>query len=124
MPIHLHLLFKQEQPQTEDDEQITIFDSGVGGLNILKEIETQLPNENLYYIADQQYVPYGTKSKEFITKRINTIFSKVKPECKIFVIACNTATKSAIITVSDSTADNFGIKLPAKVALAELKKES
>ena len=78
------------------DAPIGIFDSGVGGLSVLKEIRHQLPWENLLYIADSQHVPYGNKSPEFIVER-SRVLAKflVKQGCKALVIACNTATVGA-----------------------------
>ena len=49
-----------------NSQPIGIFDSGIGGLSILKEISYLLPNENLIYIGDTAFLPYGTKSKELI----------------------------------------------------------
>lgn len=76
---------------------IGVFDSGMGGLTVLKEIERILPTENILYYADALNCPYGSKSKEEILE-----FSKKAVEwllergVKIVVIACNTATSSAV----------------------------
>lgn len=76
---------------------IGIFDSGVGGTSIWKEIVTLLPNENTIYLADSKNAPYGEKSKEEIIELSikNTEFL-LKKQCKIIVVACNTATTNAI----------------------------
>jgi glutamate racemase len=75
---------------------IGVFDSGVGGLSVLREIRRQLPWENLIYVADSRHVPYGSKSPEFIVAR-GRVLAKflLEHECKAIVIACNTATVRA-----------------------------
>ena len=76
---------------------IGIFDSGVGGLSIWKEIVSLLPNEDTIYLADSKNAPYGEKSKQEIIQLCikNTEFL-LKKGCKIIVVACNTATTNAI----------------------------
>lgn len=81
---------KAEQP-------IGIFDSGLGGLSIWKEIITLLPNENTIYLADSSNAPYGQKSTDEILKlSIKNTELLLKKGCKIIVVACNTATTNAI----------------------------
>jgi len=76
---------------------IGLFDSGIGGTSIWKEINKQLPQENTLYLADALNAPYGEKSKDEILKLSikNTEFLLQKG-CKIIVVACNTATTNAI----------------------------
>jgi glutamate racemase len=76
---------------------IGIFDSGVGGTSIWKEINALLPLENTIYLSDSKNAPYGNKSKQAIIKLAikNTEFL-LKQNCKIIVVACNTATTNAI----------------------------
>lgn len=76
---------------------IGVFDSGVGGLTVAKEIMRQLPGESLVYFGDTARVPYGTKSKETICKYSKQIakFLMTK-EVKAIVIACNTASALAL----------------------------
>lgn len=76
---------------------IGIFDSGIGGTSIFKEIHALLPNENFIYLADSKNAPYGNRSKEEIIRLSikNTEFLIAKG-CKIIVVACNTATTNAI----------------------------
>lgn len=80
-----------------DNFPIGIFDSGVGGTSIWKEIVTLLPNENTIYLADSKNAPYGEKSKEEIIELSikNTDFL-LNQNSKIIVVACNTATTNAI----------------------------
>lgn len=76
---------------------IGLFDSGIGGTSIWKEINKLLPNENSIYLADSKNAPYGFKSKEeivFLSKKNTEIL--LNENCKTIVVACNTATTNAI----------------------------
>lgn len=76
---------------------IGIFDSGVGGTSIWKEIIALLPNEDTIYLADSINAPYGEKSKEDIIKLcIKNTELLIEKKCKLIVVACNTATTNAI----------------------------
>ena len=77
---------------------IGIFDSGVGGLSVVKKIHSKLPNESLVYVADSINAPYGPKNNSFILDRAITIvdFLVANHQIKLLVIACNTATASTI----------------------------
>lgn len=78
-------------------QPIGIFDSGVGGTSIWKEIHRLLPNENTIYLADSKNAPYGTKGKEAIIKlSIKNTEYLLNKDCKLIVVACNTATTNAI----------------------------
>lgn len=80
-----------------NNNPIGLFDSGIGGTSIWKEIHLLLPNEDSIYLADSKNAPYGQKSKEEIVylSEKNTEFLLNK-NCKIIVVACNTATTNAI----------------------------
>lgn len=76
---------------------IAFFDSGIGGLTVLKSAIALLPYENYIYYADTKNVPYGTKTKEEIKKFIfNAVDFLAGKNIKILVVACNTATSAAI----------------------------
>lgn len=76
---------------------IGVFDSGIGGLTVAQCIETLLPNEQLIYLADNKFAPYGEKSSAFIINRVNEIADYfISCNVKAIVIACNTATVIAI----------------------------
>jgi glutamate racemase len=76
---------------------IGIFDSGVGGTSIWKEIHNLLPNENTFYLADSKNAPYGSKGKDAIIELcIKNTEYLLNKNCKIIVVACNTATTNAI----------------------------
>lgn len=82
---------------------IGIFDSGVGGTSIWKEIHAMMPNEHTIYLADSKHAPYGNKSKqEIIDLSIKNTKLLLKKECKLIVVACNTATTNAIKTLRDT----------------------
>ena len=78
-------------------QPIGIFDSGVGGTSIWKEINKVLPQEDTIYLSDSKYAPYGPKGKERIIElcKKNTEYLLDK-NCKLIVVACNTATTNAI----------------------------
>jgi glutamate racemase len=78
-------------------DAIGVFDSGVGGLTVVKELTRHLPHENIVYFGDTARVPYGTKSAETILRYAteNAIFL-LKHKVKCIVIACNTATAYAL----------------------------
>lgn len=76
---------------------IGIFDSGVGGTSIWKEITTLLPNEHTIYLSDSINAPYGEKSKQqIIDLSIKNTELLLQKDCKLIVVACNTATTNAI----------------------------
>ena len=76
---------------------IGVFDSGVGGISVLKHIHTLLPRENLLYVADSKYAPYGSRTPAEITARCFEIADfLIAQNAKALVVACNTATAAAI----------------------------
>lgn len=79
---------------------IGIFDSGIGGLTVLKEIAAALPGENLIYLGDTARVPYGIRSPETVTRYCfeNTNFL-LSQEIKLLVVACNTASAISLEAV-------------------------
>jgi glutamate racemase len=84
------------------NSSIGIFDSGVGGTSIWKEITALLPNEHTIYLADSKNAPYGEKSKdEIIALSVKNTELLLNRNCKIIVVACNTATTNAIQFLRD-----------------------
>tara|TARA_R110002167_G_scaffold218932_6_gene423554 strand:+ start:224 stop:1012 length:789 start_codon:yes stop_codon:yes gene_type:complete len=78
-------------------QPIGIFDSGVGGTSIWKEIQKLLPHEDTRYLADSKNAPYGEKSKEEIVRlSVKNTELLLAENCKLIVVACNTATTNAI----------------------------
>ncbi len=76
---------------------IGVFDSGVGGLSVWRELYKEFPGETYLYVSDSGYCPYGPKSKEEIIQRAKSITDYLISEgAEIVVVACNTATAAAI----------------------------
>ena len=76
---------------------IGVFDSGVGGLTVAREIMRQLPNERIVYFGDTARVPYGSKSKETVTRFLRQIVRFLQmQDVKAIVVACNTASAYAL----------------------------
>lgn len=79
------------------DAPIGVFDSGIGGLSVLRHIRAALPHEHLLYVADSGFAPYGEKSEEEIVARTLAIADFLLQQgIKAMVVACNTATAAAI----------------------------
>lgn len=75
------------------DRPIGVFDSGVGGLSVLRAIRAELPHEDLLYVADSGHAPYGERSEEYILGRVQQIVAFMRSQgVKAVVSACNTAT--------------------------------
>ena len=82
---------------TSNDAPVGIFDSGLGGLSVLRHIRAQLPHEHLIYVADSGFAPYGGRPEHVIGERsLAVIRFLVDQGVKAIVVACNTATISAI----------------------------
>ena len=85
---------------------IGIFDSGIGGLSVLRHIRDLLPHEPLIYVADSAYAPYGDKQEEDVVKRIIAVAGfLLARQCKALVVACNTGTAAAIHLLRDKHPD-------------------
>lgn len=83
---------------------IGIFDSGVGGLSVLKAIREALPEEDLIYVADSLFAPYGDKPPQYITRRTLEIAKWLQSVgVRALTLACNTATAVAVKTLRDHT---------------------
>jgi glutamate racemase len=79
------------------NKPIGLFDSGIGGTSIWKEVVKLLPNENTIYLADSKNAPYGEKSsEEIIALSIKNTEFLLSKGCKLIIVACNTATTNAI----------------------------
>lgn len=82
---------------TTADAPIGVFDSGVGGLSVLRHIRAQLPHEHLIYFADSGYAPYGDKPEHVVAERSLAVARfLIDRGAKALVVACNTATVAAI----------------------------
>lgn len=95
-----------DSPSTASPFQgaIGVFDSGVGGLSVLRAIRAALPHEHLVYVADSGYAPYGDQSEAHITQRTLTVGNWLAEQgVKGITIACNTATVVAAKTLREQT---------------------
>lgn len=82
---------------TSPDAPVGIFDSGVGGLSVLRHIQAQLPHEHLLYLADTGFAPYGDKPEHIVVERVLAIGDFLLAQgAKALVVACNTATVAAV----------------------------
>ena len=82
----------------KNTQPIGVFDSGVGGLSVLRELKRIIPHENFVFLADQLYVPYGEKSKKELVQlglRVTNYFVK-NHDIKMMVVACNTSTCNSV----------------------------
>ena len=81
---------------------IGIFDSGIGGLSVFREIRKVLPEQSYVYYSDNAHCPYGEKTREYIIERARAITRFLLDKgCEIIVVACNTATAAAIATLRE-----------------------
>nr|WP_314623619.1 glutamate racemase [uncultured Noviherbaspirillum sp.] len=81
---------------------VGIFDSGLGGLSVLRHIRARLPHENLVYFADSAYAPYGGRPEAAVLERTMAVAGYLAAQqCKALVIACNTATAAAVAAVRE-----------------------
>ena len=81
---------------------IGVFDSGLGGISVAREIRRDMPNERVLYFGDSANAPYGTKSPEQVRKLSDAIVKRfVEQGVKAVVIACNTATSAAANELRD-----------------------
>ncbi len=107
---------------SKENAAIGVFDSGVGGLTVAREIMRHLPNEKIIYFGDTARVPYGSKSKETIIHYSSQIINFLQThQVKAIVIACNTASALALEEVSkDVDIPIIGVVIPgARAAMAE-----
>ena len=108
------------------EHAIGVFDSGVGGLTVAREIMNQLPNENIVYFGDTARVPYGSKSKETIITFSKQIAEFLRTKnVKAIVIACNTASAFALEALKkDMDIQVIGVIEPGARTAAETTKNN
>jgi|SRR5436190_11285521 len=112
-----------KKTKTKSSRPIGIFDSGVGGLTVANAIQELLPNENIIYFGDTANMPYGDKSKEdiqFYSIKITTFLRE--HNCKLILIACNSATAAAYDFLKATLPENvilMNVVDPAIAYLAE-----
>lgn len=104
------------------DAPIGVFDSGVGGLTVAREIMRQIPNESICYFGDTARVPYGNKSKETVTRFSRQIVRFLEThKVKTIVVACNTASAYALEElVKETDIPIIGVVRPGARVAAEV----
>lgn len=108
----------------EREGSIAVFDSGLGGITVLKELIRLLPNENFIYYGDTANAPYGTKSAERVRELTFSVYERLKGEgIKAFVIACNTATSVAVANLREAYPDDIIIGVEPALKPAVLSRE-
>lgn len=102
---------------------IGIFDSGIGGLSVFREIRKVLPEERYFYFSDSAHCPYGEKSKDYIIERAREITRiLLDAGADIIVVACNTATAAAISVLRKEFPVHFiGMEPAVKPAASSTK---
>ena len=92
---------------------IGVIDSGIGGLSLLKNLSNLYPNENYIYLADNQYAPYGNKSKKWLVARINELIEYLYANfnVKMVILACNTASSCIDSIKKNSPVSVVGLDL-------------
>ena len=97
-----------------DSRPIGIFDSGIGGVSVLKEIQRLLPREDIVYLGDIARTPYGTKSASLIKRYSEEALNFLaKKDVKLVVVACNTASSVAIPQLKERFPDIIDVIEPA-----------
>lgn len=104
------------------DAPIGVFDSGVGGLTVVREIMRQIPNEKIVYFGDTARVPYGSKSKDTVTRFSRQILRFLQThQVKTIVVACNTASAYALEELEkDTDIPIIGVVKPGAKVAAEV----
>lgn len=111
-----------EWNHTDKNAPIGVFDSGVGGLTVAREIMRQIPNEKIIYFGDTARVPYGSKSRETVTRFSKQIVRFLSTfEVKTIVVACNTASAYALDELEqESDIPMIGVVKPGAKAASEV----
>ena len=104
-------------------KKIGVIDSGIGGLTILKDLMSKRLDAEFWYISDEENVPYGGKSQDFMFKQMTVMTSRlIEKGVDGILIACNTATSE---TIDTETLEDCSVNLSEQVSLLleALKKE-
>ncbi len=111
------------QPHSRSQDPIGVFDSGVGGLSVLRALRVELPEERFVYVADSRHAPYGERDDTHVKARSQAItrYLVAQHHIKALVVACNTATAAAILNLRREFADLpiVGIEPALKPAAAQ-----
>ena len=104
----------------DKNSYIAVFDSGVGGVSVLRELRALMPGERFYYFGDSANAPYGKKTTEKVRELTLAAGRKLLEDldCKALVVACNTATAAAIIDLRQSYPDRIVVGIEPALKLA------
>lgn len=101
------------------DEYIAVFDSGVGGISVLRELISIMPNERYLYFGDSANAPYGTRPTQEVQQLCQSVVQQLLPRgIKALVIACNTATAAAISLLRQTYPDLIIVGIEPALKLA------
>ncbi len=101
------------------DEYIAVFDSGLGGISVLKELRQLLPKENFLYFGDSANAPYGSRTTQQVQELTMTAAEQLLARgVKALVVACNTATAAAISTLRETYPDTIIVGIEPALKLA------
>ncbi len=105
------------------NQPVGIFDSGLGGLSVMRAVSEDLPNEDLLYFGDCSHAPYGDRSEAFITERVFRIADfLIEHNAKAIVVACNTATAASVPALRERLSiPVIGIEPAVKPAAAQTR---
>jgi glutamate racemase len=102
-------------------QAIGVFDSGLGGLTVLKELKQQLPYEDFIYLGDIARLPYGNKSPQVVSKyAVHCVNQLVSDNVKAVVVACNTASSAALPLLKEKFLVTDIIRLFSSVSILPL----
>ena len=110
---------EEGDPMAGNSSPIAVFDSGVGGISVLRELIKYLPEEEFLYFGDSANAPYGSRTTEEVRQlTLLTAERMFRRDCKALVVACNTATAAAIVQLREEYPDKIiiGIEPALKVA--------
>lgn len=114
-------------PLINGQRRIGVFDSGIGGLTVLHELNALFPNDNFVYIGDTARLPYGTKSRETVIKYSESLTQKILDfDVDAIVVACNTASTHALdaVLAKAGAIPAIGMIEPAAIAAASITKNN
>ena len=101
------------------EEYIAVFDSGVGGISVLRELRKQMPGENYLYFGDSANAPYGNRSTEQVRQLTLQAVERMRPRgIKALVIACNTATSAAVRVLREMYPDLIVVGIEPALKMA------
>lgn len=107
-----------------NDSPIGVFDSGVGGISVLKELKEIMPNENYIYYGDSANAPYGSKTTQEVRRLSFDAFELLKKMgAKAVVVACNTATSASVRLLREQNPDKIIIGLEPAIKPAVMHKK-